>query len=88
MSRVSQRGRRGGGAIIHGPSSGATGCRAHHRLDANCTFQCNGNYVCTKILATYTEVPSNIAQKAVDVRFSRCEGGRLHCEPRDAVGGV
>ena len=30
-----------------------TVCRTHHRLDAECTFHCDGYYVCVLILVTY-----------------------------------
>ena len=34
-------------SIIQAPRSGATVCRAHHRLGAKCTLHCDGNYACT-----------------------------------------
>ena len=39
--------------IIQPPRCGATVCRTHLRLDAECGSHCDGNYACAQILETY-----------------------------------
>ena len=40
-------------SIIQAPRCGATVFRTHLRLGAECTFLCDGNYICAQILIAY-----------------------------------